>query len=127
MLNPHVFLVTAGTESFDYLDGASESYSAGQTAEMYVNRPGNMSNQGTVTAAYVITTVQYVPGTPGSGPVPSSGAATAPQISPPNTGDAGLLASSAGDVRPWAVVMVLGVLAVGATALLVRPRTSRSR
>src|SRR3990172_5810894 len=45
MLSPHAFLVTAGTESFDYLDGGSESYVAGQTAEMYVCRPRLMANK----------------------------------------------------------------------------------
>lgn len=51
----HAFLHLEGTTSYEYVDGAVETFGSGQGAQMYVGRPGLMANRTAVRSAYLLT------------------------------------------------------------------------
>lgn len=66
---PHVMnqvnyvLHLEGTTTYEYLDGAVETYGSGQAAPMYMGRPGTMGNR-SASASVLIVTNLAIPGTP---------------------------------------------------------------
>jgi quercetin dioxygenase-like cupin family protein len=58
MMQPHLQTITEGECSYNYLDGASESYGPGEQAQMYVGRPGNMAASGQVSCVFLMTWVK---------------------------------------------------------------------
>jgi len=66
---PHVMnqvneiLQLEGTTIYEYLDGAVESYGAGQASPMYMGRPGTMANRSAAPSVWIVTNLA-IPGTP---------------------------------------------------------------
>lgn len=67
MNEAHDMLHLEGTASYEYLDGAVETYGACQRAEMYVGRPGVMANR-TAAPAVLVWTWLATPGRPLTSP-----------------------------------------------------------
>ena len=98
----NVITVTAGELTLRYRDGAVEKYGTNQVAKVATGRPFSLANEGAGKASYIATWVS-TPGTPAlatapvapvapvapSPPAAASGGGTA--ITPPRTGDGGLL------------------------------------
>ena len=60
----HYILQVEGTNFYEYVDGAVETYGPCQVAQMYVHRPGIMGNRTSAPSVWVITTLG-IPGQPG--------------------------------------------------------------
>jgi quercetin dioxygenase-like cupin family protein len=123
MNHPHGILHLEGVTSYEYVDGGSESFSAGLGGLMHPGRPGTMANRGATPSAYVMTWLQ-TPGTPLSSPF-TPPAAPAPGVTPPRTGDAGLGAGPSATTSRAA----FGLAAVGlvSVVILVSWRTGQVR
>jgi quercetin dioxygenase-like cupin family protein len=63
MNETHDILQLEGTNTYEYLDGAVETYGPGQASPMYVGRPGTMGNRGATPSVFVLTYVA-IPGRP---------------------------------------------------------------
>jgi hypothetical protein len=68
MKEVHDVLQLEGTNTYEYLDGAVETYGPGQSSPMYVGRPGTMGNKSAAPSLWVITYVA-VPGKPLASPL----------------------------------------------------------
>jgi hypothetical protein len=72
---PHVMnqvnyvLHLEGTTIYEYVDGAVETYGAGQTSPMYLGRPGTMGNRSMAPSVLIVTNLA-IPGTPLVSPLP---------------------------------------------------------
>lgn len=67
MNETHAILHLEGTTSYEYVDGARESFGPGQGGQMYVGRPGLMANRTFAPSAFVITWL-VIPGKPLTSP-----------------------------------------------------------
>ncbi len=115
--NYFTIMVFTGANSYEYLDGGSETYVAGPLIGMESERPGVVANRGTIESTSVGTTLQ-VPGVAYQVNLPPP----TPAIRPPSTGDAGLASAPDTALRGWAYAGALGLLVGGASLLLVRRR-----
>jgi quercetin dioxygenase-like cupin family protein len=59
----HYILQVEGTNFYEYVDGAAETYGPCQVAQMYVHRPGTMGNRSSAPSVWLITTLA-IPGQP---------------------------------------------------------------
>jgi len=115
-------LVMDGTTTFEYLDGGRVVAPAGQVQTMDVGRPGTAANRGTTR---VLNTHTWL-STPGAALTSAAPAAAVPAtgpITPPRTGDAGLMAAT--DARERFAELIL--LAIVTTAIALATRRSFSR
>ncbi len=85
MNHPHLFTMIEGENTIRYQDGGVQKYTAGQQAVMTAGRAGTMENSGSGNNRFAITWLV------GSSSPLFSPVATAGAITPPNTGDGGLL------------------------------------
>ena len=113
----HLMIHTAGQVGYNYLDGGSETYSAGSQGVMYEGRPGWMGNPGAVESSMAWTWV----GTPGK-PL-TSAAPAAP--APPKTGT-GFAQDSSGSPVAIAVV-ALALVFLGGLAFAARGANTTRR
>ena len=66
---PHVMnqvneiLHLEGATTYEYLDGAVETYGVGQASPMYMGRPGTMGNRSAAPSVWIVTNL-VIPGTP---------------------------------------------------------------
>ena len=118
MNHPHVYIVMEGENTLRYSDGAVEAFAAGQQGVMEVGRPGTMENSSDVNSQLAFSWL-ITPGTPPTSPVTGTAATPPGTISPPNTGDGGLVSGSGG-------VMVNIALAASAVVLLVSAAVAKA-
>lgn len=52
-----------GATTYEYLDGAVETYGPGQASPMYMDRPGTMGNRSAAPSVWIVTNLA-IPGTP---------------------------------------------------------------
>ena len=112
MNHPHLFTMIEGENTIRYQDGGVQKYTAGQQAVMTVGRAGTMENSGTTNNRFAITWL-VGSSSPLFSPVTTAGA-----ITPPSTGDGGLVADDGGLPQ---FGLLAGVLA-GLTLVVLRGR-----
>ena len=115
MNHPHVYIVMEGENTLRYLDGQVETSAAGEQNVMGMGRPGTMENSGDANSQLAFSWL-ITPGTPPTSPVTGQPAAAAGAISPPSTGDAGLVGGETTNLPGLGILVGSAVLSLAIVA-----------